>query len=275
MTWTETQSYCREHHTDLASVSNIAENQTVRSLVSEIGVWIGLFRDGWKWSDGGDSLFRNWKPHDSQGSLTVLKHQTAAGLHELHVYSHRLTERIREETRMDKLLLSIVIVSGLCAVSSPAERRYHFVYDLKNMTEAQRHCRETYSDLATIRDMEDVNTLNTMVHSSQMVDNSSVRLRETFVLINNTMTWTEAQSYCREHHTDLASVRNMEEIQKVQNLVPYGDVWIGLSRDGWKWSDGSGLMEVTPHLETGKLHLLVSLRLVQQQILVPMDDGRT
>ncbi|XP_031733976.1 macrophage mannose receptor 1-like [Anarrhichthys ocellatus] len=212
---------------------------------------------------------------------------------------------------MDKLLLSIV-VSGLCAVSSPAERRYHFVYDLKNMTEAQRHCRETYSDLATIRDMEDVNTLNTMVHSSQMVDDSSqawiglyddvdswrwslsntsfykpgetefrrwwpdipnnfygeeyctymytdgywndypcnerfkpvcfdVRgLNETFVLIKNTMTWTEAQSYCREHHTDLASVRNMEEIQKVQKLVTSGQyVWIGLFRDGWKWSDGS------------------------------------
>ncbi|XP_075934248.1 putative C-type lectin domain family 20 member A isoform X2 [Anarhichas minor] len=216
---------------------------------------------------------------------------------------------------MDKLLLSIVVVSGLCAVSSPAERRYHFVYEPKTMTEAQRHCRETYSDLATIRDMEDVNTLNTMVDSSQMVDDSSrawiglyddvdnwswrwslsntsfykpgetefrrwwsgrldnnyysenyctymytdgywndchcdqrfkpvcfdVRgLNETFVLINNTMTWTEAQSYCREHHTDLASVRNMVDNQKVQNLVPSGDhVWIGLFRDGWKWSDGS------------------------------------
>ncbi|TNN58709.1 Aggrecan core protein [Liparis tanakae] len=54
------------------------------------------------------------------------------------------------------------------------------------------------------------------------------------------MWWSDAQSYCREHHTDLANVRNMEENQMVQNLIPSGDrIWIGLSIDGWKWSDGS------------------------------------
>uniref|UniRef100_A0A3Q0QQE8 C-type lectin domain-containing protein n=1 Tax=Amphilophus citrinellus TaxID=61819 RepID=A0A3Q0QQE8_AMPCI len=62
----------------------------------------------------------------------------------------------------------------------------------------------------------------------------------TFVFINNFMTWTEAQSYCRAHHTDLASVRNMSENQKVQELVPAGQsVWIGLFRESWKWMDGS------------------------------------
>uniref|UniRef100_A0A671YS98 C-type lectin domain-containing protein n=1 Tax=Sparus aurata TaxID=8175 RepID=A0A671YS98_SPAAU len=65
-------------------------------------------------------------------------------------------------------------------------------------------------------------------------------LNVTFVLITTSMNWTEAQSYCREHHTDLASVRNMTENQKVKDLVPAGQkVWIGLFRDSWKWSDGS------------------------------------
>ncbi|XP_059207956.1 C-type lectin 1-like [Centropristis striata] len=65
-------------------------------------------------------------------------------------------------------------------------------------------------------------------------------LNVTFVFINDSMTWTEAQSYCREHHTDLASVRDLTENQKVQELVPEGKrVWIGLFRDSWKWSDGS------------------------------------
>ncbi|XP_074500928.1 C-type lectin BML-2-like isoform X2 [Sebastes fasciatus] len=62
----------------------------------------------------------------------------------------------------------------------------------------------------------------------------------TFILINIPMTWTEAQSYCRDRYTDLASVRNMTDNQKVQELVPAGEsVWIGLFRDSWKWSDGS------------------------------------
>uniref|UniRef100_A0A3Q1B896 C-type lectin domain-containing protein n=1 Tax=Amphiprion ocellaris TaxID=80972 RepID=A0A3Q1B896_AMPOC len=64
------------------------------------------------------------------------------------------------------------------------------------------------------------------------------RQNVTFVYINIPMTWTEAQSYCRAHHTDLASVRNMTENQKVVELIPSGrKVWIGLFRH-LSWSDG-------------------------------------
>ncbi|KAM6924443.1 L-selectin-like [Xenentodon cancila] len=56
------------------------------------------------------------------------------------------------------------------------------------------------------------------------------------------MSWTDAQRYCREHYTDLASVRNMTENQKIEALMPAGEhVWIGLFRDSWKWSNGRKL----------------------------------
>lgn len=62
----------------------------------------------------------------------------------------------------------------------------------------------------------------------------------TFVHIDTFMTWPEAQKYCREHYTDLASVRSSAENQKIMDLKPAEeDVWIGLSKTSWTWSNGS------------------------------------
>uniref|UniRef100_A0A3B5MF02 C-type lectin domain-containing protein n=1 Tax=Xiphophorus couchianus TaxID=32473 RepID=A0A3B5MF02_9TELE len=69
----------------------------------------------------------------------------------------------------------------------------------------------------------------------------AVLISVTFVHVNVNMTWMEAQRYCRGRHTDLASVRNMAENRRLQVLVPTGQrAWIGLSRESWKWSDGTG-----------------------------------
>ncbi|XP_047232273.1 C-type lectin 1-like isoform X2 [Girardinichthys multiradiatus] len=62
----------------------------------------------------------------------------------------------------------------------------------------------------------------------------------TFVLINLSMNWPKAQNYCREHHTDLVTIRDPSENQKVKELVPAGkSVWIGLHKRFWNWVDGS------------------------------------
>nr|XP_020515656.1 macrophage mannose receptor 1-like [Labrus bergylta] len=211
---------------------------------------------------------------------------------------------------MDQVLLSIIAVSGLCALYTHAGRQYYFVYEAKNMTEALSYCRDKYTDLASIDNMKDVELLNTKADSKRMVsyshlawiglyddveswrwslsDRSFYKPGEstfrhwssgepnnkrgvkhcgqmytglwndvpceklykpvcsdvtgsnvTFVLINTNMSWTEAQRYCREHHTDLASVRNLDENQKIKNLSSGHEVWIGLSRETWKWMDGS------------------------------------
>ncbi len=52
------------------------------------------------------------------------------------------------------------------------------------------------------------------------------------------MNWTDAQTYCREKYTDLASVRNITENEEIQKLLESGGAWIGLYKELWKWSDG-------------------------------------
>ncbi|XP_078146148.1 lithostathine-like [Centroberyx gerrardi] len=56
-----------------------------------------------------------------------------------------------------------------------------------------------------------------------------------FIYVEEAKNWTEAQSYCREHYTDLVSVRNQTENDEVHRLaIDDHYVWIGLFRDSWK-----------------------------------------
>ncbi|KAK2894315.1 hypothetical protein Q8A73_016799 [Channa argus] len=63
-----------------------------------------------------------------------------------------------------------------------------------------------------------------------------------FIFVNQPKTWTDARSYCRQYHTDLASVRDQSENDYMTIIQNQSDhTWIGLFRDSWKWSDGSPL----------------------------------
>lgn len=70
MTWLGAQSYCRQYYTDLASVTNTVEDTLIKGLVP-VTIWIGLFRDSWKWTDQSTPSIITWmpgKPDNSQGN---------------------------------------------------------------------------------------------------------------------------------------------------------------------------------------------------------------
>ncbi|KAK7163639.1 hypothetical protein R3I93_007631 [Phoxinus phoxinus] len=73
---------------------------------------------------------------------------------------------------------------------------------------------------------------------------SSSALSRQYNYINVTMSWPEAQSYCREKYTDLATVDTMDDVNRLVNIVDAGysgSVWIGLKRGTqkrWAWSNG-------------------------------------
>ncbi|XP_047193853.1 C-type mannose receptor 2-like [Hippoglossus stenolepis] len=174
-----------------------------------------------------------------------------------------------------------------------------------NWTEAQSYCRETYTDLATVENTEEMKKLNNTVsaagHSSEVwiglyshidwkwsdgFNQSGAEYRNwkhpdpnysaanelcvamkingtwldhfchdqgpfvcyrgtledsDFVLVETAKNWSEAQRHCREHFTDLATVRNDGDSEKIHELkTPDKWAWIGLYRDPQLyWSDGS------------------------------------
>uniref|UniRef100_A0AAY5KNR7 C-type lectin domain-containing protein n=1 Tax=Esox lucius TaxID=8010 RepID=A0AAY5KNR7_ESOLU len=75
---------------------------------------------------------------------------------------------------------------------------------------------------------------------------STTSLPYEYQFVDKNMTWTEAQSYCRNNYTDLATIDNTEDMYRLMKSVNGGftnGAWIGLKegeRMGtWQWSDQS------------------------------------
>ncbi|XP_053283072.1 lymphocyte antigen 75 [Pleuronectes platessa] len=208
---------------------------------------------------------------------------------------------------MEGIFIGVLCLSGCLTFSTCLLHQYHFVSDAMNWTEAQSYCRETYTDLATIENIEEMEKLNDTVstagHSSEIwiglyghIDwkwsdgfNQSgaeysrwdtynrnpnyyeanefcvAMINRTWhaydcskqipfvcstddldlVLVNPAKNWSEARRHCREHFTDLATVRNDTDYNKILRKTSYlkecpESAWIGLYGDRQiYWSDGS------------------------------------
>ncbi|MBN3281500.1 PGCA protein, partial [Polyodon spathula] len=61
-------------------------------------------------------------------------------------------------------------------------------------------------------------------------------ITETYTLTEELKSWTEAQQHCREHHTDLVSIKSASENEEIVKKAQGKPFWIGLFNEPWKWS---------------------------------------
>uniref|UniRef100_A0A8C4RTX3 Macrophage mannose receptor 1-like n=2 Tax=Erpetoichthys calabaricus TaxID=27687 RepID=A0A8C4RTX3_ERPCA len=69
------------------------------------------------------------------------------------------------------------------------------------------------------------------------------KVTTSFDLVEYSLSWLDAQRYCRANYTDLMTVENQTENQKLQKPPQDQGYWIGLSHenDNWQWSNKSPL----------------------------------
>ncbi|KAF6739036.1 Macrophage mannose receptor 1 [Oryzias melastigma] len=90
--------------------------------------------------------------------------------------------------------------------------------------------------------MEEKILLLVLVFSDIFILSSCLHTRQ-YYYVNQSLSWTEAQTYCRQKHTDLAIIETSEEMDQLMNAVSSAgyssDFWIGLYNEiAWRWSDG-------------------------------------
>ncbi|KAB5535396.1 hypothetical protein PHYPO_G00117230 [Pangasianodon hypophthalmus] len=153
-TWYEAQRYCRGNYTDLVSIRDQQQNEEVKikGLNSSTSFWIGLLRDDWQWTDGGNSTYRNWASGHPQPSP-----------YDCVLLWGREWYSVPCSNRNTPLCYGEI---SSTAFSPPVHSRlttFHLIPVHMNQTEARAACRENYIDLVTLYSDEDNTELDNMM----------------------------------------------------------------------------------------------------------------
>ncbi|XP_058874589.1 macrophage mannose receptor 1-like [Acipenser ruthenus] len=271
-TWTEAQQYCREHHTDLVSIKNASENEEIVKKAQGKPFWIGLFNEPWKWSHQGDNYtFHNWnygEPNNWGGGEKCVAMSKTAGWNDYGCNNQlpffcceggssgqcfyertwktwqEAQSYCRNQSRDLPSIQDQARVNELIGLIPSTNDSVHWIglYRDKENWQWSSGGDVIYTNWERYLFCASVNAKGEWEDSlcSQgnyfMCYSEPSNITQRYTLIEELKTWTEAQQYCRKHHTDLVSIKNARENEEIVKKAQGKPFWIGLFNEPWKWS---------------------------------------
>ncbi|XP_029931553.1 C-type mannose receptor 2-like [Myripristis murdjan] len=273
MSWTEANTYCMTNYTSLARVRDKLENEKLQEIKLGNQVWIGLDGNSWKWSDGSESSFRFWEPDEpnlNEVSDCVLFHiADTPGMRNLdcsRIHPFLCYEAVKLQVIKMKLTSSVdlsdpAVMEAYLQSVEKTLRDYGWTKDLEL---SWRKLPVKDNNALTVSNINDEPKWLSVLSSCLTVE---------FHFIKEKKNWSNAQGHCREKFTDLVTVKNKEDVERVNKVIVDAKAssfaWIGLKReeeeekttpdedlqvhedradmrsrtdqrrDSWRWSDGT------------------------------------
>ncbi|XP_038672745.1 C-type mannose receptor 2-like isoform X2 [Scyliorhinus canicula] len=194
--WTKARDYCQSQYTDLVSVLSPEETVVIANLSAEGDrTWIGLYNDeqssnGWKWTTGETFNYTNWTPSyprefntTSPACVYTNKDQwldTQCGIllpFVCYTDMQYFTDTVPVETNRPVYQASSQLgASPFDTISrrnlSPnqpqsvkrGDRAYFLIVNKKSWIKAWNHCRNQYTNLASMRNMEEAKIISSLLH---------------------------------------------------------------------------------------------------------------
>ncbi|XP_072115296.1 macrophage mannose receptor 1-like isoform X2 [Mobula birostris] len=236
--WAQAREHCQRMFTDLASIPSQEEEEVIIHFAAPgERLWIGLYNDGqspngWKWTTGEGFSYNNWAPwytEDFNATFPICVYIDVGQWMDTDCditlsfmcYKDPLRQLIAPDSEAS--------LAQPANLSGTDTQHLHPVLPRENITPAISE----HKDLTL---QETISRRNFRPTQNQTILSADRK----YFLIEEEKTWNKAWSYCRNHYTNLVSMRSAEEASLVSRLM-HRPCWIGLYTDGmsgWMWING-------------------------------------
>ncbi|XP_029437043.1 macrophage mannose receptor 1-like [Rhinatrema bivittatum] len=249
-TWPQAQEYCRQHYRDLATVRHAEEEARVAAAAQGCEAWIGYYRraagasPAWRWSDGSTASFSAW---GNQQPNQPSADWACARLRQGEWYDQACNQPHFFICYLDGVDLQIPSTASPTGVSHAKATGSGSSFPSLETNRTTSHPLGIVNEFS-FHPLGNTNGASTAAETAHEVRTSPTipdgSPSSTLRLITDRKPWFEARSYCRTHHTDLASAPDPGAQQAIAEVLAGAaaapGTWIGLHwssvRGFWYWS---------------------------------------